>query len=221
MFGKAIKKYGWNNFEHNVLFSNISFDEACEIEKQLIAKYHTNNPKYGYNIASGGMENPMLIDSAKQKISGENHYCIKSVICINTKEVFPTIREAEEKYKQHGVTNQNLSKCCKGLRNYCGHFDDGTPIEWAYYDKNVDYEFKIIEEVPHNIKPVIQYTLDGKYITTYESAREAERQTGIGYKMISRVCKGERPKTHGYIFHFVNEQNKRGKVIKYKQKKLN
>ena len=41
------------------------------------------------------------------------------------------------------------------------------------------------------------------YIATYESAREAERQTGIGYKMISRVCRGERPHTHGYIFKFV------------------
>lgn len=51
-------------------------------------------------------------------------------------------------------------------------------------------------------KPVLQYDLDGNFVAEYESAREAEKITGIGYKMISRVCKGERERTHGYIFKF-------------------
>jgi group I intron endonuclease len=56
-------------------------------------------------------------------------------------------------------------------------------------------------------KPVLQYDLDGNFIAEYSSAREAEKTTGIGYKMISRVCLGERPHTHGFIFKFKTQQN--------------
>jgi len=55
-----------------------------------------------------------------------------------------------------------------------------------------------------NGKPVSQYDLEGNFIATYESAREAEKETGIGYKMISRVCKGKRPHTHGFIWNFAS-----------------
>jgi hypothetical protein len=54
-------------------------------------------------------------------------------------------------------------------------------------------------------KPIIQYDLNMNYIAEYESAREAERITGIGYKLISRVCNHQRPHTHGFIFRFKNE----------------
>lgn len=54
LFGRAIQKYGWENFKHIVLLENLSKEMACECEKYLIAKFQTNNPKYGYNITSGG-----------------------------------------------------------------------------------------------------------------------------------------------------------------------
>jgi len=60
IFGRAIQKYGWDSFEHIVLFENISKEVACECEKYLIAKYNTTNPEYGYNIANGGDGNPSL-----------------------------------------------------------------------------------------------------------------------------------------------------------------
>ena len=53
-------------------------------------------------------------------------------------------------------------------------------------------------------KPVLQYDLEGNLIAEYKNAREAERITGIGFKMISRVCNGDRPHTHGFIFKFKN-----------------
>ena len=51
-------------------------------------------------------------------------------------------------------------------------------------------------------KPVLQYDLQMNLVAEYRSAREAESATGIGYKMISRVCNGHRPYTHGFIFKF-------------------
>ena len=53
-FTNAIKKYGWDNFQHIILYSNISENEAKEKEIELIAKYNATNPQYGYNITLGG-----------------------------------------------------------------------------------------------------------------------------------------------------------------------
>lgn len=52
-------------------------------------------------------------------------------------------------------------------------------------------------------KAIAQYDKDMNLIATYKSAREAEKATGIGFRMISRVAKGERKWTHGYNFQFV------------------
>lgn len=53
-FSRAIKKYGWDNFEHIIIRDNLP--EACAktLEKILIYKYNTRNPKYGYNLTDGG-----------------------------------------------------------------------------------------------------------------------------------------------------------------------
>lgn len=53
-FWRAIKKYGWDNFKHEILFENLTEKEACEKEIELIDKYSATNPKYGYNISQGG-----------------------------------------------------------------------------------------------------------------------------------------------------------------------
>lgn len=51
---RAIKKYGWDNFKHEILFENLTKEEAEHKERLLIALWETNNPKFGYNIRSGG-----------------------------------------------------------------------------------------------------------------------------------------------------------------------
>lgn len=58
-FYRAIQKYGWDNFEHQILYSNLSQNEALKIEKELIEKYDTTNWNKGYNIIEGGGLPPM------------------------------------------------------------------------------------------------------------------------------------------------------------------
>lgn len=53
-FYNAIKKYGWDNITHEILFDNLTKEDACIKEKELIKFYNSNNPKYGYNMTSGG-----------------------------------------------------------------------------------------------------------------------------------------------------------------------
>lgn len=67
-FMNAIKKYGWDNFEHSILFEGLSKEEACTKEKELIKKYKSDLFEYGYNRSEGG-EHGELGEAAKQQIS--------------------------------------------------------------------------------------------------------------------------------------------------------
>lgn len=71
-FNRAIEKYGWDNFEHIVLFEGLSKEDACEKEIEYIEKYKTQEPEFGYNIQAGGELGNLGIkfsDEAKKKIS--------------------------------------------------------------------------------------------------------------------------------------------------------
>lgn len=51
-FYNAIKKYGWNNFTHEVVYSNLNKQAADKLEKELIYKY--NSIEEGYNLRRHG-----------------------------------------------------------------------------------------------------------------------------------------------------------------------
>ena len=53
-FTSAIKKYGWDNFQHEVIASNLTEMEAKNFEKLLIKKLKSKDRKYGYNMTDGG-----------------------------------------------------------------------------------------------------------------------------------------------------------------------
>jgi len=53
-FSRAIKKYGWSSFKHEIVASNLSKEEARQKEIELIAFFKSTNKKYGYNISPGG-----------------------------------------------------------------------------------------------------------------------------------------------------------------------
>lgn len=57
-FRAAIEKYGWENFEHVILYDHLSGDAAKEMEKKLIREWHTQDRHYGYNMTSGGDGTP-------------------------------------------------------------------------------------------------------------------------------------------------------------------
>ena len=69
----AIKKYGWNNFYHIILFENISLELANIIEEELIRKYDTMNNKKGYNMIAGG-NNRKRRPEVTEKIAEKNRH---------------------------------------------------------------------------------------------------------------------------------------------------
>ena len=54
VFSKAIAKYGWDNFEHKILFENLSQIEAQKKEIDLIKELRSFANEYGYNSTKGG-----------------------------------------------------------------------------------------------------------------------------------------------------------------------
>lgn len=54
VFGRAIEKYGWENFAHEIFVTNISKERACALEIILIETLRTRDKRYGYNIQPGG-----------------------------------------------------------------------------------------------------------------------------------------------------------------------
>ena len=67
-FYRAIQKYGWDAFKHEIVAEGLTREEACALEESLIAEYHTQDYNFGYNITSGGESNRHA-QSSKDKIS--------------------------------------------------------------------------------------------------------------------------------------------------------
>lgn len=71
-FSRAISKYGWQNFLHEILFEGLTKEEAERKEIDLIAFYKSNQPDFGYNIANGGNCVGTVSEETKKKISEIN-----------------------------------------------------------------------------------------------------------------------------------------------------
>lgn len=67
-FYRAIRKYGWNSFLHEVIASHLTKKEADIFEILLIAKLDTTNSDKGYNMTSGG-EGSIPNEETRRKMS--------------------------------------------------------------------------------------------------------------------------------------------------------
>lgn len=98
-FSRAIDKYGWDNFEHDILEEGLTREQACSFEKFYINKYDTANPRYGYNATLGG-------DGGGMK--GKHH----------THEAIEKIRQAR---KKNGFTEEHkkhISESKSGVKHH-------------------------------------------------------------------------------------------------------
>lgn len=70
----------------------------------------------------------------KQKLIQVNS---RKVICLNTREVFESVKSASNKYHGH------VGKCCRGETKTAGtHPDTGEKLHWMYYDEYLKLEEK-------------------------------------------------------------------------------
>lgn len=64
----AIQKYGWENFNHEILIDGISLEDASSLERMLIKAWQLQNRQFGYNDQSGGLEHSSLSKEIREKI---------------------------------------------------------------------------------------------------------------------------------------------------------
>lgn len=57
----------------------------------------------------------------------------KQVICLTTREIFDSIKQAKIKYN---ITSNSV--CCKGKQKSAGKLPDGTKLVWMYYDEYIN-----------------------------------------------------------------------------------
>ena len=67
-FYNAILKYGWNSFEHIILESGLTKDQAEKREVELIAEYDSTNRFKGFNVALGGSCCVPLSEEVKEQL---------------------------------------------------------------------------------------------------------------------------------------------------------
>ena len=100
----AIKKYGWENIKHDILYSDLTKEQAEEKETELINMYKSNNSEYGYNIESGGHIN-CVSEKTKKKLSKAN----KGKVAWNKgQKMSEDFKEKCRKAKKGKGLNENL-----------------------------------------------------------------------------------------------------------------
>lgn len=77
-FFSAIKKYGWSKgFLHIIVRSDLSYNEALDLERRYIYLFRANDPQFGYNQTEGGEGCDKGKDSYSKKYQQEydkQHY---------------------------------------------------------------------------------------------------------------------------------------------------
>lgn len=150
-FYRAIQKYGWDNFKHEILFEFRNKTEAELKERELILEYKTYIKEYGYNIEMGGNYKGKHSVSTREKISrskigkprsketkekvsnglkgkmvGKKNVRSIPVICLDTKIVYESMGIAS---RETHVYQSDISRCCsKKLKQIKG-------LHWMYYEE--------------------------------------------------------------------------------------
>lgn len=212
VFRRAVNKYGRENFTRYIVDEAYSKEELNEKEKLWIKSYEATDDDMSYNIASGG-------DGGDTKAG----YSEEDYIASEEKRI-AAVRKGIKRGQESGtakLTEHDVIEIIDMLKENC-YFSDiaekyGVAIEtirdirshtsWKHLTEGIEFDdisYRIghSREDKNNWKSVCVYDKQLNFIGEYVSAREAERALGVGYRMISQVCKGQRKSAHGYIFRF-------------------
>ena len=182
-FYRAIKKYGWEMFEHSILEYCQSQAQANFRECYWIAHFDSVNK--GYNSSTGGSI-PQYFSKAVYQLD-----CNKNILGI-----FESTRQAE---RLTGISQVNISKCCRGITNSANGF------WWCYVNDYDSFILKPMGTSKGQPLAVVQLSTTDEYITTFASTAEAERVTQIPHQNISKCCTGKLKTAGGYKWRYVND----------------
>lgn len=138
VFWPEIEKYGWSAFDHEILASDLTFDDANRLEQEMITKYMANDPEHGYNVCAGGigftgchhsaetreriskkLKDYKITDEHRKHLSesktGTKHPLAKRVRQLMKDGTF--VKEwgcITDACRELGIQKENVSACCRG-----------------------------------------------------------------------------------------------------------
>lgn len=175
----AILKYKWHNIEHKILYTNLSKEEAEEIEKNLIKEWKLQNKIYGYNLADGGNV---------RVITGRKH----------SEETKIKIGKANKGKKLSKKQVEEMKANFKGK-----HFSPKTEFKKGknhiFYGIKKDEATRIKISKKHGGYYIVVEDKETKEITRYFGLRETARNIGLSDTFISECLNG-RKKSKKYNF---------------------
>lgn len=188
-FWNAIKKYGWNNFKHEVLFSGLTKEEAEQKEIELIAYYKSNDCNYGYNMSVGGESG-----SKGYKYTEEQKARLKDL----------------HKGSKNGMYGKHHTEEAK-QRNKIAHMRENlsqdTIKKMSAAKKGKKRSKQSIEK---QVEKISKKVVCVETNIMYSSTKNASALTGVDDSCIAKVCRGERKTAGGFHWYYednyINEQ---------------
>lgn len=217
-FYRAIQKYGWGNIKHEVLLSNLSFEEATSAEKDYIKKYKTHNKYYGYNCTDGGegvcgwKANEEQREKNRQaKLKQWQNPEFRTKLTIERQQRGATVEE-KERLKQMSIAQWGNPQMRARLTEHLREIAQDESCKKVRSQKLKELWIENPERFMNNrqyktgvenktSKPV--RCIDTGIV--YANAREADRETGISYKSISNCANGKQKATKGTRWEFVTK----------------
>ena len=196
----AILKYGWDNIKHEILFTNLSQQEADRKEIELIAQYDSANRSNGYNIENGGSTIGKHGKETRKKISQAlKNYTRSESHCRNislAKKGKPMSEEQKQRISESGKgrvlsaeARENISKAKMGSLN-------------PNYGKHTSEEAIKKQQASVGTRQVKQCDSEGNIINIWDSIRSASKALNIQSKNIYRSCKSDKLKAGGYKWEY-------------------
>lgn len=189
-FWRAIQKYGWDNFQHEILFEDLTEEEAQQKEIELIAYYDSTDQTKGYNITAGGGYNINAILRPVKQYTSDGVF-IQEYECIKYGAIATNINKSA------------ISMCCNNKAKLAGgciwQFADveltKEHIDWCNSDKRSE-----------NCIAVHRYSMRGEFIQEYKSLTLAGLATNTDPTSITLCCKGEYKSVADSIWRYAWEE---------------
>lgn len=180
-FTRAINKYGWENFSHEIIASSLSEDEAKKLEIEYISKLKSNQRKFGFNISSGGesKSGTKISEWQKQRISEASKGRVVS------EETRQKLSIATKKSWKNSERIKLMRKINTGKLN-------------PQYGKIKTDEEKIL----CGAKSVIQFNMNQEVLSVYISLHSASEKTGIARCGIANCCNGKAKQAGGFLWEW-------------------
>lgn len=104
---KALKSFGYDNFSREIIGYATSFDELCELERNMIEFYQTMVPN-GYNLVSGGVGCREFSEEVRLRMSQSQR---RRKVSVETKMKMSKVRRGRPLSEHHKLA---ISKAKKG-----------------------------------------------------------------------------------------------------------